>query len=107
MNTEIFSYCLNSLKRRKSSVLRTALVIFLSFTFVAGVTLFQNNMYQWQIQSAKDRFGNWFVMLYGADKKENSELRGIMLLESAVSILVTIETANTSDLNLARTQTRT
>lgn len=95
MNTEIFNYCLNSLKRRKSSVLRTALVIFLLFTFVAGVTLFQNNMYQWQIQSAKERFGNWFIMLYGADKKENAELSSHPYLdESGKATIVNYEYNN-------------
>lgn len=51
------------------------MAIFLSFTFVAGVLLFKNNMYEWQIQSAKHRFGDWFVMMNGNDSRENTQLK--------------------------------
>lgn len=75
MNTAFFDYCIKSLKRRKKQVLKAAMAVFLSFTFVAGVLLFQNNMYEWQIQSAKHRFGDWFVMMNGNDSTENKELK--------------------------------
>lgn len=75
MNTAFFDYCIKSLKRRKKHVLKAVMAIFLSFTFVAGVLLFQNNMYEWQIQSAKHRFGDWFVMMNGNDSTENKELK--------------------------------
>lgn len=75
MNTAFFDYCIKSLKRRKKQVLKTVTAIFLSFTFVAGVLLFKNNMYEWQIQSAKHRFGDWFVMMNGNDSRENAQLK--------------------------------
>ena len=75
MNTAFFDYCIKSLKRRKKQVLKTVMAIFLSFTFVAGVLLFKNNMYEWQIQSAKHRFGDWFVMMNGNDSRENTQLK--------------------------------
>lgn len=75
MNTAFFDYCIKSLKRRKKQVLKTVTAIFLSFTFVAGVLLFRDNMYEWQIQSAKHRFGDWFVMMNGNDSRENAQLK--------------------------------
>lgn len=75
MNTAFFDYCIKSLKRRKKQVLKTVMAIFLSFTFVAGVLLFRDNMYEWQIQSAKHRFGDWFVMMNENDSRENAQLK--------------------------------
>lgn len=75
MNTAFFDYCIKSQKRRKKQVLKAVTVIFLSFTFVAGVLLFRDNMYEWQIQSAKHRFGDWFVMMNGNDSRENAQLK--------------------------------
>ena len=75
MNTAFFDYCIKSLKRRKKQVLKAVTAIFLSFTFVAGVLLFRDNMYEWQIQSAKHRFGDWFVMMNGNDSRENAQLK--------------------------------
>lgn len=75
MNTAFFDYCIKSLKRRKKHVLKAVTAIFLSFTFVAGVLLFRDNMYEWQIQSAKHRFGDWFVMMNGNDSRENAQLK--------------------------------
>jgi RNA-binding protein YhbY len=45
--------------------------------------LFKSDMYEWQMQSAKQRFGNWFVMMYGSDNKENSELKGHPYLDNS------------------------
>lgn len=56
-------------------MLKAVTAIFLSFTFVAGVLLFRDNMYEWQIQSAKHRFGDWFVMMNGNDSRENAQLK--------------------------------
>lgn len=75
MNTAFFDYCIKSLKRRKKQVFKAVTAIFLSFTFVAGVLLFRDNMYEWQIQSAKHRFGDWFVMMNGNDSRENAQLK--------------------------------
>ena len=75
MNTEFINYCIKSVRRRWKSLLRAALSIFLVFAFVTGIMLFKSNMYQWQLQSAKQRFGNWIVMLYDSNKEENKELK--------------------------------
>lgn len=75
MNTEFINYCIKSVRRRWKSLLRAALSIFLVFAFVTGIMLFKSNMYQWQLQSAKQRFGSWIVMLYDSNKEENKELK--------------------------------
>lgn len=75
MNTEFISYCIKSVKRRWKSILKTALSVFLAFMFVAGIMLFKINMYEYQMQSAKHRFGNWIVMLYDSNLEENKELK--------------------------------
>lgn len=46
-----------------------------AFVFVAGVMLFKSNMYQWQLQSVRHRFGSWIIMLYDSNLEENSELK--------------------------------
>ena len=56
MNIELLEYCLKGLRKRWKEVLRTSVVIFIAFTFVAGTLIFQSNIYKWQIQSAKSRF---------------------------------------------------
>ena len=45
---------------------------FIAFLFVAGMLLFQENMYQYQTAVAKKHFGDWFIMnpYYNA-KKDN------------------------------------
>lgn len=75
MNIEYIKYCIRSVKRRWKSILRTSLAIFFAFAFVAGVMLFKSNMYQWQLQSVRHRFGNWIIMLYDSNLEENSELK--------------------------------
>ena len=49
MNIELLEYCLKGLRKRWKEVLRTSVVIFIAFTFVAGTLIFQSNMYKWQI----------------------------------------------------------
>lgn len=88
MNTAFFDYCIKSLKRRKKQVLKTVMAIFLSFTFVAGVLLFKNNMYEWQIQSAKHRFGDWFVMMNGNDSRENTQLKSHSYLNDSGKVSI-------------------
>ena len=88
MNTAFFDYCIKSLKRRKKQVLKTVMAIFLSFTFVAGVLLFRDNMYEWQIQSAKHRFGDWFVMMNGNDSRENAQLKSHQYLNDSGKVSI-------------------
>lgn len=88
MNTAFFDYCIKSLKRRKKQVLKAVTAIFLSFTFVAGVLLFRDNMYEWQIQSAKHRFGDWFVMMNGNDSRENAQLKSHAYLNDSGKVSI-------------------
>lgn len=84
MNIELLEYCLKGLRKRWKEVLRTSIVIFIAFTFVAGTLIFQSNMYKWQIQSAKSRFGSWYVMYEGSVKAENNDLKNLRILELPV-----------------------
>ena len=51
-----------SLKRRWREITRACVATFLAVFFITGVLLFQDNMYQWQMASNMERFGDWFVM---------------------------------------------
>lgn len=75
MNTEYMDYCFKSIKRRKKNIIKTSFTIFIVFAAVTFLILIRTNVYQWQLQSVKDRFGSWFVMMCGSDGKENSELK--------------------------------
>ena len=44
MNIELLEYCLKGLRKRWKEVLRTSVVIFIAFTFVAGTLIFQSNI---------------------------------------------------------------
>lgn len=48
MNIELLEYCLKGLRKRWKEVLRTSVVIFIAFTFVAGTLIFQSNRYKWR-----------------------------------------------------------
>ncbi|MDD5827802.1 MAG: ABC transporter permease [Lachnospira sp.] len=89
MNRRLFVYCIKSLRRRTKSILRTALAVFLSFVFVCGILLFQENIYRWQVESSKKRFGDWFVMYEAGSEKE--ELANHPYLDKAVLV----QTVNT------------
>ena len=83
MNTEYMDCCFKSIKRRKKNIIKTSLTIFLVFAAVTLLLLLKSNIYQWQIQSVKSRFGSWFVMMCGSDNKENSELKGHPYLDES------------------------
>ena len=85
MNIEYIKYCIRSVKRRWKSILRTSLAIFFAFVFVAGVMLFKSNMYQWQLQSVRHRFGSWIIMLYDSNLEENSELKNHLHFELVIN----------------------
>ena len=72
MNGRLILLCLKSMLRRWKRVLRTIVTVFIAFLFVAGMLLFQENMYQYQTAVAKKHFGDWFIMnpYYNA-KKDN------------------------------------
>ena len=77
MNGRLILLCLKSMLRRWKRVLRTIVTVFIAFLFVAGMLLFQENMYQYQTAVAKKHFGDWFIMnpYYNAKKDKIVQLK--------------------------------
>lgn len=73
MNVKIIALTLKGLFRRWKMVLRVMAVMILTFFFVTGMLLFQENMNRWQTASAKKHFGDWFV-IYRANKPEEKDV---------------------------------
>lgn len=71
-NVNILKITFKSVKRRYRQIIRAALTTLLAVFFVTAVLIFQENMYQWQMQSNKDRFGDWFVMDIGSKNPDNN-----------------------------------
>ncbi len=62
MGRQLLKLSISSLKRRWRALTRACVTTFLALFFITGVLLFQENMYQWQMASNMERFGDWFVM---------------------------------------------
>lgn len=62
MNVKLLKMVLKSLGRRRKEITRVWMAVFLSFMFITGILIFQDNMYNWQIASGKEYFGDWFLM---------------------------------------------
>lgn len=77
------NYCIKSLTRKRADILKSFAVVFISFSFVCGVVILQQNMYEWQLQSAKHTFGSWFVMILGDNNKEKEELKNYPYLDKS------------------------
>lgn len=76
---------LKSVRRRYRQIIRASLTTLLAVFFVTGVLIFEENMYQWQMASNKDRFGDWFIMEIGS-KEPNYNLTSHIYLEQPVTI---------------------
>ena len=74
MNTELLAFCVKGILRRWKQMLRVSVAVMISFTFVMGMLLFQENIGQWQIALAKKHFGDWFVMYRSPHDYENEEI---------------------------------
>ena len=74
MNGRLLILTLKGLARRWKNVLRVSVAVILSFAFVTGILLFQENMYNWQIANAKKHFGDWFVMDIVSEDTQNAVL---------------------------------
>lgn len=85
MNKRLLGLICKGLIRNRKNILKIAFAVFLSFVFVTGILLFQENMYNWQMAKAKDHFGDWFVMDIRSDSKENDVLTTFPYLESPVT----------------------
>ncbi|MBQ4283047.1 MAG: ABC transporter permease [Lachnospira sp.] len=91
MDKRLFNVTLLSIKRRWREVARTFIAAFLAVFFVTGILIFEENMYEWQIASNKDRFGNWFVMeanvsVQSEALKNHPKLDGYSEVVSAVNL---------------------
>ena len=53
---------LKSVRRRYRQIIRASLTTLLAVFFVTAVLIFEENMYQWQMASNKDRLGDWFII---------------------------------------------
>ncbi len=71
MDKRLFRFTMLSVRRRWREVVRTFVAAFLAVFFVTGILIFEENMFEWQVASNKDRFGDWFVM--EANVSEQSE----------------------------------
>ena len=81
----ILKITFKSVKRRYRQIIRAALTTLLAVFFVTAVLIFQENMYQWQMQSNKDRFGDWFVMDIGS-KNPDSNLTDNSYIKEPVKV---------------------
>lgn len=96
MNTELLAFCVRGILRRWKQMLRVSVAVMVSFTFVMGMLLFQENIGQWQIALAKKHFGDWFVMYRSPHDYENEEIRNHPYLDRArrAAIVKSIEDAD-------------
>lgn len=83
MNVKIIALTLKGLFRRWKMVLRVMAVMILTFFFVTGMLLFQENMNRWQTASAKKHFGDWFVIYRANKPKEKDVIKYHPYLEGA------------------------
>lgn len=89
----ILKITFKSVKRRYRQIIRAALTTLLAVFFVTAVLIFQENMYQWQMESNKDRFGDWFLMDIGS-KKPDDNLTSHIYIEEPIKVLRSVNVLN-------------
>lgn len=89
----ILKITFKSVKRRYRQIIRAALTTLFAVFFVTAVLIFQENMYQWQMQSNKDRFGNWFIMDIGS-RQPDSNLTDHIYIEQPVKVSRSVNVLN-------------
>ena len=89
----ISGIALKSVRRRYRQIIRASLTTLLAVFFVTAVLIFEENMYQWQMASNKDRFGDWFIMEIGS-REPNSNLTSHIYLEQPVTINRSVNVLN-------------
>ena len=75
-----------SVRRRYRQIIRAALTTLVAVFFVTAVFIFEENVYQWQMESNKDRFGDWFIMEVGS-KNPDSNLTSHIYIEEPVKVI--------------------
>ncbi len=91
MGRQLLKLSISSLKRRWKDIFRACIATFLAIFFITGVLLFQENMYQWQLASNKERFGDWLIMETNTGKPnpvivDNPLMDGYSVAESALKL---------------------
>lgn len=89
----ILKITFKSVKRRYRQIIRAALTTLFAVFFVTAVLIFQENMYQWQMQSNKDRFGDWFIMDIGS-RQPDSNLIDHIYIEQPVKVSRSVNVLN-------------
>ena len=89
----ILKITFKSVKRRYRQIIRAALTTLFVVFFVTAVLIFQENMYQWQMQSNKDRFGDWFIMDIGS-RQPDSNLTDHIYIEQPVKVSRSVNVLN-------------
>lgn len=89
----ILKITFKSVKRRYRQIIRAALTTLFAVFFVTAVLIFQKNMYQWQMQSNKDRFGDWFIMDIGS-RQPDSNLTDHIYIEQPVKVSRSVNVLN-------------
>jgi len=73
MSSKLLKLTLTSLLRRKKEIVSAFVATLAATFFLAGVLIFQTDMYQWQMANNKQRFGDWFVIEFSGGEA-NAEL---------------------------------
>ena len=89
----ILKITFKSVKRRYRQNIRAALTTLFAVFFVTAVIIYQENMYQWQMQSNKDRFGDWFIMDIGS-RQPDSNLTDHIYIEQPVKVSRSVNVLN-------------
>ncbi len=83
MDKRLLKVTMISIRRRWRGVLRTFVAALLAVFFVTGILIFEENMFEWQVASNKDRFGDWFVMEANTSKQSENLMNHPLLSEYA------------------------
>ncbi len=91
MGKQLLQLTKKSIKRRWREIWRGCMATFLAIFFITGVLLFQENMYQWQVASNKERYGDWFIMETNTTKPnpliaQHPLMEGYSVAESALKL---------------------
>lgn len=73
MNGNLLKLIIISIIRRKKEIINVLTATMIAMFFLAGVLIFQNNMYYWQMANNKQWFGDWFIMEF-SQETPNEEL---------------------------------
>lgn len=73
MNGNLLKLVIISIFRRKKEIISVLAATMIAMFFLAGVLIFQTDMYYWQMANNKQRFGDWFIIEFSSETP-NEEL---------------------------------